>query len=104
VTAQPPPERLYFVRAVITGDATDEAIQDLSKRLNAKGAENLRQRCSALRVDRLQLIGCAAAEMTATVNDWNAGAAAMRVVTLLTLKAGPGWDVIGMSVSAGVSL
>jgi hypothetical protein len=107
VSIQPPPDRLYAVRAVLPGPersslppAEWEALTALGKALRSKGSESLRQRCSGLEVAHLRRIRGDAAEVTAMVNEWNAGAAAMRVVTLLVLKAGAGWDTVGMSVSA----
>jgi hypothetical protein len=98
VTVQlPPPDRLYSVRAVIPGDPTQEAIDRLAGKLSAKGAEGLRRGCSLL-ISASPEGG--AARLDATVNDWHAGAAATRIVTLLLIKAGPGWDVHGASVSA----
>jgi hypothetical protein len=90
VTVQlPPPDRLYSVWAAVPGDATQEAIDGLAKRLSAKGADGLRRRCTGMRVTSLP----GHAQIDVTVNDWNPGAAGMRLITLLTVKAGPGWDV-----------
>lgn len=100
----PPPDRLYAVRVVLPAlerpplpPAEWEALTALGKILRSKGSENLRGRCSDLRVGRLlQLVHGAqedAAEVTATINDWNGGAAGMRLIVLLTVKSGPGWDV-----------
>lgn len=94
----PPPDRVFAVRAVIPGDPAMTAVDELSKRLGAKVSESLRRGMSDLRLDPAP--GGGAVALTATVNDWHAGAAAIRVITLLLLKAGPGWDVHGASVSA----
>lgn len=98
----PPPERVYAVRAVIPGDPAQADPPTLEKALRSKAAEGLRQRCSELTVT---VISEAPAEMTevevtATVNEWNAGAAGMRIATLLIIKAGPGFDATMMSVTA----
>jgi hypothetical protein len=89
---------VYAVRAVVPGDPTQEAIDGLAKRLSAKSAEGLRRGCSLLNVSASPAGG--AAQIDATVNDWNAGSAVMRVASLLIIKAGEGWDTVGMSVSA----
>jgi hypothetical protein len=100
----PPPDRLYSVRVVLpaaAGDAFPEDIEALGKKLRAKGAEALRGRTSGLRVALfLRPDGDGdAAKVSATVNDWNPGAAGIRLVTLLTVKAGPEWDVIGAALA-----
>jgi hypothetical protein len=95
VTVQlPPPDRLYLVRVMLpaaAGDAFPEDVQALAKKLRAKGAEALRGRTSDLEVSLF--LRRDAAKVTAVVNDWNAGAAGMRMITLLTVKAGPEWEV-----------
>jgi hypothetical protein len=105
VTVQlPPPDRLYSVRVVLpaaAGDAFPEDIEALARRLRAKGAESLRGRTSGLEVTLFMRPDGDAAKVTATVNDWNPGAAGTRVVTLLTVKAGPEWDVTGATLAVG---
>lgn len=87
----PPPDRLYSVRAVVPGDATSAAVDELSKRLGTKATETLRRGVSGMTFDFAPEGGSVA--LTARVNDWHGGAAAIRIVTLLLLKAGPEWDV-----------
>lgn len=98
----PPPDRVYSVRVVlpaVVGDAFPEDVQALGKKLRAKGAEALRGTVSDLSVSLFLRPGGDAAKVTATVNDWNPGAAGIRVVTLLMVKAGPEWDVIGATLA-----
>jgi hypothetical protein len=96
VTLAPPEGRLYEVRLVVQGDTERVTPEDLGKRLRAKGADGLRQRCSDLAVraafsDR--------AEVSAVVNDWNGAAAMIRLFTLSSLKGGEGWDWLGATMS-----
>jgi hypothetical protein len=97
----PPPERVYSVRATVPGTGTgvrDADLDELSRRLGAKSAEGLRRGVSGLALDLAPDDGAVA--LTATVNDWNAGTAATRIITLLAVRAGDGWDIAGTSVSA----
>lgn len=94
----PPPGRLYSVRAVIPGPAAPEAVDELSRRLSAKASEGLRRGVSGMTLDFAPDGGAVA--LTARVNDWNAGSAAMRIASLLIVKAGAEWDTVGMSVSS----
>jgi hypothetical protein len=99
VTVQlPPPDRLYSVWASVPGDFSAATPADLERKLLAKGADSLRQRCAGLRVGPLPGDH---AEINVVVNDWNPGAAGMRLITLLTVKAGPGWDVHRATVMSG---
>lgn len=86
----PPPDRLYSVWAAVPGDFSVSAPEDLEKRLLAKASDGLRQRCAGMRVTSLNGDH---AQIDVTVNDWNPGAAGMRLITLLTVRAGAGWDV-----------
>lgn len=103
MTAQlPPPDRLYSVRVVLpaaAGDTFPEDVQALARKLRAKGAEALRGRTSDLEVSLFLRPGGDAAKVTATVNDWNPGAAGIRMITLLTVKAGPEWEVTGAGLA-----
>jgi hypothetical protein len=94
----PPEDRLYSVRAVVPGDPTSAAVDELSKRLGTRASEGLRRGMSGMKIDPVSEGG--AVTLTATVNEWNPGSAVMRVVSLLIVKAGAEWDTLGMSVSA----
>jgi hypothetical protein len=101
---EPPPDRLYSVRVVLpaaAGDTFPENVEALARRLRAKGAEALRGRTSDLELSLFLRPDGDAAKVTATVNDWNPGAAGTRLITLLTVKAGPEWDVAGASLEVG---
>lgn len=98
----PPPDRAYRVWATIPGPTTGVTQADLdalSQWLRTKASEGLRRGVSDLALD----FGPdgKAAVLTALVNEWNAATAAVRVVTLLGIRAGEGWDVHGASVTAG---
>jgi hypothetical protein len=98
----PPEGRLYAVRIVLRGAGPEADPAALEKTLRLKSAEGLRRGCADLRVTVVSGPDAEVPEVsvTATVNEWNSGSAAMRVAGLLIIKAGAGWDTLAMSVSA----
>lgn len=93
---EPSPDLLYDVRVILHGDPERVTFEDLGKKLLANASSGLRRRCEGLSVSGL--VG--SAEVSARVNDWNAAAAAMRLATLIMIRAGDGWDRRRMSVHA----
>jgi hypothetical protein len=94
---EPPAHLLYDVRIGLPGDPGVATVEDLGKRLLAKASESLRRRCEGLRIG---IASSTSAEVTARVNDWNTAAAAMRLATLVIVRAGEGWDHRAMTVHA----